>query len=172
MEGNDLIFNKFSNIDKKFKHALLKVDVSLPIKKIELQFNRQILLDQYNRFQWLKRVNIDSTSPNNVRDYKSSLKKLKKLNPNRNLPSATDTYSTSIKTISKHLNCSTGKAQGIINSLCEENLIKRIANYRKGKALRIKERTESFKNSFKKVNPECWINNGFMFHRLSNIYVF
>ena len=88
------------------------------------------------------------------------------------LPNALDSYSVSIKKLSQHFNCSVGKTQGIINSLCEDNLIKRITNYRiiyqesKSNQMNkhfIREKLSKVKGS--------WYNGSMMFQRLTNKYV-
>lgn len=176
MEGKNLVFTKLSKIESKYEHACAKIDVTLSIKKIQALLHREIILDKVRKFNYLKQVKKDSTNSKErtYEEFKRGVKSLKKLSPKNanNLPNALDNYSVSIKTLSKQFKCSVGKTQGIINSLCEDNLLKRITNYRimhqeskSNKMNRhfIKERLSMTKGS--------WYNGNMMFQRLTNKYV-
>jgi len=176
MEGKDLVFVDFKKIDKSYKHGFLKIDPKLTVKKICLLLYRQKIKNNSNEFDYLQKVHIDSTDPsgaNALNDLKKAKKALIKLNRNAsNLPSAEENYSVSIKSLAKQFKCSVGKAQGIVNSLCEENLLKRIRNYKRGSWLGYREKTNpNFSTSFSKYNSGAWISNGIMFKRLANTYV-
>lgn len=176
MEGNNLIFTDFKKLDKSYKHGFVKIDTSLSIQKIQLLLYRQKIQNNSNEFDYLKKVQIDSTNPSGqyaLSNYKMANKAILKLNRNvNNLPSAKENYSVSIKGLAKQFKCSVGKAQGIVNSLCEENLLKRVSNYKRGSKLGYKEqRNVDFKRLLPIHNPGCWISNGFMFKRLPNIYI-
>lgn len=176
MEGDSLVFTDFKKIDKSYKHGFLKIDVTLPLKKIQLLLYRERIQNNSSEFNYLKKVQKDSTDPkgpNALSNHKKALKALIKLNRKVcNLPSAEENYSVSIKTLAKQFKCSVGKAQGIVNSLCEVNLLKRITNYEKGSWLSYKEmKDKSFIKKLSIHNAGCWISNGIMFKRLPNIYV-
>lgn len=134
MDGNNLVFNKFTKIEEKYKHARVFINPGLSVKKISDLLHREILCDKYRKFNYKKKVKEDSTNPMG----KGALNKLKKAKKalrnldcaDTSLPNASANYTISIKKIAEHFNCSVGKAQGIVNSLCEDNLLKRIKNYR------------------------------------------
>jgi hypothetical protein len=175
MEDNNLIFTSLSKIEKKYQHACAKIDVTLPLKKIQSLLHREIILDKVRKFNYLKQAKKDSTNSKTrtYQEFKRGVKTLKKLGRKvDSLPNALDSYSVSIKKLSQHFNCSVGKTQGIINSLCEDNLIKRITNYRiiyqesKSNQMNkhfIREKLSKVKGS--------WYNGSMMFQRLTNKYV-
>ncbi|WP_298845709.1 hypothetical protein [uncultured Clostridium sp.] len=176
MEGTSLVFADFKKIDKSYKYGFLKIDTALSLKKIQLLLFRQKIENNQSEFNYLKTVRQDSTDPkgpNALRNHKKAIKALMKLNRKvTNLPSAEKNYSVSIKTLAKQFKCSVGKAQGIVNSLCEDGLLKRITNYSKGSWLSYRERKDkSFTKNLSINNAGCWISNGIMFKRLPNIYV-
>lgn len=177
MEGLDLVFTNLLKVDKKYKYGTIKIDTSLPIKKMQVLFHREIILDQVRKFKYLQSIKEDSTQPTGpdaLKKLKKALKALKSLGKgSEKLPNASAKYSVSIKRLSKHFNCSVGKTQGIINSLCEDNLMKRITDYR------IVE-THPFRKGFNKHYlahrlesvKGSWYSGNTIFQRKTNIYVF
>jgi hypothetical protein len=157
MDGDNLVFNKFTKIEDKYKHARVNINPELPIKKIS--------------------VKEDSTNPMG----KGALKKLKKAkkvirnleSANTSLPNASANYTVSIKKIAEHFNCSVGKAQGIVNSLCEDNLLKRTKNYR---IIHQRSRSNKLHNQQIKGILEntqaSFYSGGNIFQRKTNSYVF
>jgi cell division protein YceG involved in septum cleavage len=177
MDGNNLVFNKFTKIEDKYKHATVNINPELSIKKISDLLHREILCDKYRKFNYIKKVKEDSSNPMG----KDALKKLKKAkkairnlsNVNTSLPNASANYSVSIKKIAEHFNCSVGKAQGIVNSLCEDNLLKRTKNY-----IVIHKRTRSDKLHNQQIKgilentKASFYSGGSIFQRKTNSYVF
>jgi hypothetical protein len=177
MEGNNLIFTNFIKIESKYKHATISVSPKLPIKKITDLLYREVLCDKYRKFNYIKKVKEDSINPmgkNALIKLKRAKKAIRSLSsPNASLPNASANYTVSIKKIAQHFKCSVGKAQGIVNSLCEDNLLKRTTNYRvirrqsRGNTLHsqcIKGVLENTKASF--------YSGGTIFQRKTNSYVF
>lgn len=165
MEGNDLVFNKFRNVNKKYSRCVMKLDPSLSVKKIEDFFNKEIMLDKVRKFRYKQQISKDLNS----REKYSAAKKFTRLKGKRILPSADANYSVSIKKLSKHFNCSVGKAQRIVNSLCEENLMRRVQTFiplqRVDKC--------NYQNKLLLLNKQgSWFSNGQVFQRKKNIYIF
>lgn len=165
IDGNNLIFNKFTSLQKKYSRCLLKVDYSLSVKKIEVYLNKEIILDKVRKFKYKQKISQDLKS----RERYSAAKKFSKLKGKRILPSADANYSVSIKRLSKHFNCSVGKAQRIVNSLCEENVMKRIRTY----IPIIHKETYNFKKRVDLITKRgCWLEGSVMLQRKKNVYIF
>jgi len=177
MDGDNLVFNKFTKIEDKYKHARVNINPELPIKKISDLLHREILCDKYRKFNYKKKVKEDSTNPMG----KGALIKLKRAkkvirnleSANASLPNASANYTVSIKKIAEHFNCSVGKAQGIVNSLCEDNLLKRTKNYR---IIHQRSRSNKLHNQQIKGILEntqaSFYSGGSIFQRKTNSYVF
>jgi predicted transcriptional regulator len=176
IDDNHLFFVKMSKVEKKYGIRAIKVDTSLSVKQLINLFNKEIINNQVRRFNYLKKVKEDSTNPmgqDALKKLKKAKKALRKISRSVDkLPNASDTYSVSIKKLSKHFNCSVGKAQGIVNSLCEENLIKRITNYR---IVHIQTRSRKLNKHFIKETVDSlqgsWVSGGWIFKRKCNSYV-
>lgn len=177
MDGNNLIFTKFTKIEDKYKHARVNINPELQLKKISDLLHREILCDKYRKFNYKKKVKEDSTNPMG----KGALIKLKKAkkaiknldNTNASLPNASANYTVSIKKISEHFNCSVGKAQSIVNSLCEDGLLKRTRNYR---IIHLRSRsnklhTQHIKGILENTQASFY-SGGSIFQRKTNSYVF
>lgn len=164
IEGNDLVFNKFTKIKKKYSRGILKLDTTSTVKKIEVLFNKEIMLDKVRKFKYKQQIGKDLTS----RERYSAAKKFSRLKGERILPSADANYSVSIKRLSKHFNCSVGKAQRIVNSLCEENLMRRVQTFipiqRKDKC--------NYQNGLLLKLKGSWVSGGQVFQRKKNVYIF
>lgn len=177
IECDNLIFTKFTKIEGKYKHGTIFISAELSIKKIIALLHKEILCDKVRKFTYLQRTKKDSINPMG----KGTLNKLKKAKKSlRNLgtdasklPNALAKYTVSIKTIAKHLNCSVGKAQGIINTLCEGNLIKRITNYTiLAQDSFSKKMNKNFKRELLSNNQGSWSTGSMIFKRKTNSYVF
>lgn len=136
------------------------------------------MCDKARKFNYLKSVKEDSTNPmgadalNKLHRAKEALKDLNLMDA-ASLPNASANYSVSIKGIAKQLNCSVGKAQGIVNSLCEDKLLKRITN-----CIIIASKSRSrhlHKHNIKGMlesKQNRWYSGGIVFQRKMNSYVF
>ena len=165
MEGNDLVFNKFKNIHKKYSRGLLKLDTSLSVKKIEVLFNKEIMLDKVRKFRYKQQISKDLKS----RERYSAAKRFARLKGERILPSADANYSVSIKKLSKHFNCSVGKAQRIVNLLCEENVMRRIQTFI---PVQRKNKCDYQNRNLLSAISGSWVSGGQVFQRKKNVYIF
>lgn len=176
MEGDNLIFTNFEKVYKSYKHAVTNIDTALPIKKIMNLFARDILVDKLNKFNHKRTIKVDlnpKTKKGALKAYKKAVKAFNKLKSGqKKLPSATANYSVSIKTIAKHFNCSVGKAQGIVDSLCNDNLLIKTKRYLKNRLGSAESISRKFESHLKRVTPGAWVDNGFMFQNLPNSYSF
>jgi len=176
MEGTSLIFTKFTKVQSKYKWATIMVDSALPIKKMIALLHREILCDGDRKFRYLISKKEDSSNPmgkNALHKLKKAKKALRNLKDVALLPNASEKYTVSIKLIATKFKCSVGKAQGIINSLCEDNLLKRITNYR---IIGSETRSKKFHNNYAKDyvahNKGTWYTGGSIILRMTNSYVF
>lgn len=176
MEGKHLIFTNFKKVYKSYKYSTIDIDSELPIKKIMNLFARDILADKLNKFNHKKIIKVDlnpKTRKGALKAYKKAVKAFNKLKPSQQkLPSATANYSVSIKKIAEHFNCSVGKAQGIVDSLCEDNLLIKTKKYLKNRLNSTESVSRKFETHLKRVTPGAWVDNGFMFRNLPNSYSF
>lgn len=176
IDGGDLKFTKFTKIESKYKWATIMVDPTLPIKKMSDLLHREILCDGDRKFRYLISKKEDSINPmgkDALHKLKKAKKALRNLKDVELLPNASEKYTVSIKLIAKKFKCSVGKAQGIVNSLCEDNLLKRITNY-----CIIKQDTKSnrmhknYAKEYVRRNKGTWYTGGLIIMRKTNSYVF